>query len=68
MSEEVEQDPFAPENIGIVNFIMMGRIYDVLFTILQDTDSEAASRLFEAHSKGYLIGPPPDFNGEFLSN
>lgn len=66
-NEQINEDPFAPENIGVLQFIMLGRIYDVLMADLQIKKPEVAEMIAEAHSKGFLIGVPPIFNGQFLS-
>jgi len=69
MSEQTENtDPFAQENIGVLHFIMLGRIYDALVMNLQLNDPEVAKTLLEVHASGALLGPQPFFNGQFLAN
>lgn len=60
-------NPLSPENIGIVQFIILARIYDVMMLQLQLSHPEEASELVKLHTEGKLIGAPPDFTGEFLS-
>lgn len=60
------EDPFSPENIGVVHFIQLGRIYDVLMAMLTDTNPQAAKELLELHATGALVGGQPFFNGKFV--
>lgn len=66
--EEVSQDPFSKENIDIVQFITLARIYDVLLALLQEADADVAGRLLEIHSMGGLMGPSPKFSGAFITD
>lgn len=68
MSAPTPDSPFHPDNAQMLNFIMLARIYDVLVTILRDSDEESALALMEVHFKGQLMTPPPWWNGEFLSD
>lgn len=61
-------DPFAPENIGVVQFIMQARIYDVLMALLMESNEEAAANLLEIHSQGALMGTAPFFTGAFITD
>lgn len=61
-------DAFAPENIGVVNFIQLGRIYDTLMAILQNLSPEDAEILLKTHFEGSLMGPSPRFNGNFVTD
>lgn len=63
-----DQDPLSEENLPIINFIQMGRLYDVGMAILTKMDKEAANDLMHLHSEGSLIGFSPSFNGQFLSD
>ena len=62
------QDPFAPDNIGTVNFIMQARIYDVLSAILLELNEDAAQNLLEMHMQGIIVGPSPQLNGVFVAD
>lgn len=66
--ETTAQDPFSPENIGILQFIMLARIYDLLMLDLNDRKPEVANRVLEAHRKGAILGSAPVLSGEFLSD
>lgn len=68
LEEVAANDPFAPENIGIVQFIMLGRIYDALMALLREANPEVATDLLEMHMQGNLMGPQPMFNGVFITD
>lgn len=61
------EDPFSDENIKILNFITLARIYDVLMAQLTESNPEAANAILELHRTGKLLGPPPGFDGTFLT-
>ena len=62
MDESIED---INENMGMVNFIMLGRIYDML-TIIADGvgKGEEALRLMALHSQGEIMCSPPSLNIE----
>ena len=64
---DLSADPFSPENIGVLHFITLARIYDVLMADLTNSDPEAAKRILKLHAEGKLMGPPPNMTGEFLT-
>ena len=81
MSDETNEEIFAPgdehtaandglaaENIGVVTFIQLSRIYDVLLAILADSNEEMHLELLQAHAAGLLLGPSPVFQGRFLTD
>lgn len=48
------------DNSGVVNFIMLGRIYDMLCLIADGVGKgEDALRLISLHQSGELMCPPP---------
>ena len=48
------------DNTGVVNFIMLGRIYDMLCLIADGVGKgEDALRLINLHQSGELMCPPP---------
>lgn len=71
-SEEVdineEDNPFSPENVQVLQFITLARIYDVLMVNLQLSNPEAAKQVLAHHKAGTLLGPQPVLNGIFLSD
>lgn len=66
MSETI--DPYSPENIGTVQFIVMARLYDVMMALLREANPDAARDLLELHQAGVLVGGGPWFGGTFLSD
>ncbi len=63
MSNEETYDPFSPEGAHIASLITLMRIYDTLMALLTEKDADAARKLIEAHSNGYLLGPMPFLAG-----
>jgi hypothetical protein len=63
-----QQDPFSPENIGILQFIMLARIYDLLMIDLNERRPEVANRVLDAHRKGAILGSAPVLSGQFLAS
>ena len=63
MDDDSMQD--INDNLGMVTYIMLGRIYDML-TIIADGvgRGEEALRLITLHQKGELMAPPPSLNIE----
>ena len=51
------------ENLGMVTFIMLGRIYDMLSLIADGLGKgDDAIRLISLHQSGELMCPPPSIN------
>lgn len=67
LGEAVDEsfDPFAPENIPVLQFVTLQRIYDALMlnNVLQDFD--ATKKLHELHAQGKLLGTSPNWDGIF---
>ena len=58
MNEQSVED--INDNTGVVNFIMLGRIYDMLCLIADGVGKgEDALRLINLHQSGELMCPPP---------
>lgn len=48
------------DNLGMVNYIMLSRIYDVLCLIADGVGKgEEMLQLIESHKKGITLGPDP---------
>lgn len=66
--ETLELDPNSgsiDENIGIVTYIMLSRIYDALCIIGDGLGKgEEILAMVEAHKMGKLLGPEPAINSE----
>lgn len=53
-----EPSQFINDEVGVVNSIMLWRIYDVLLLLL---DPQVAKRVSEVHAQGEFLGPNPSF-------
>lgn len=61
MTEEVQSSNLE-ENLPMVNYIMLHRIYDILTLIsTQLAGEEKTAKMVEYHDQGFLLGPPPAF-------
>jgi hypothetical protein len=50
------------ENLDMVNYIMLHRIYDVMTIIASKlVGAEEVERMIEYHDKGFLLGPSPSY-------
>jgi len=50
------------DNLPMVNYIMLHRIYDLLTLISNKLVGSAdTSKMVEYHNQGYLLGPTPSF-------
>lgn len=63
MSDQEMQN--LEDNLPMVNYIMLHRIYDIL-TLISDNvaGTEKTSKMVEYHNQGYLLGPVPSFTPE----
>lgn len=61
-------DPFAPENIPVLQFISLQRIYDALMLSNVLADFDATKRLHELHASGKLLGTSPNWDGIFAGD
>lgn len=52
------------DNLPMVTYIMLHRIYDALLVIAKNMDSENTGKMVELHNQGYLIGPDPSYSAE----
>jgi hypothetical protein len=51
------------ENLPMVNYIMLHRIYDLLSLISNEiAGSEKTSKMVEYHDQGFLLGPAPSYS------
>ena len=61
--QEDQTNSNLEDNLQLVTYIMMHRIYDMLTLIANKVvDGEEVSRLIDYHEKGYLLGPSPSYN------
>jgi hypothetical protein len=62
MSEDIENSNLE-DNLPLVNYIMLSRIYDVLCLIASKVcGDEEISKMVQYHEEGYLLGPLPSYN------
>ena len=62
MTENNEQPQNLEDNLPMVNYIMLHRIYDLLTIIANKlVGPEDVSKMVEYHNQGYLLGPSPSF-------
>ena len=61
MTEEQTTSENLEENLPMVNYIMLHRIYDMLTLIANHLDSEKTKGIIEYHTQGYLLGPSPSY-------
>ncbi len=67
MSNFEEKD--IEDNLQMVNYIMMHRIYDLLTLIANKIcDSQELNKMIEYHKEGYLLGPAPSYTAERDNN
>lgn len=57
------------DNLPMVNYIMLHRIYDILTLVANSLAKDEESRLqiskmVEYHKEGFLLGPSPAFRAE----
>lgn len=52
---------YVDDNHGVVNSIILWRIYDLLLLILMDRDPQAARQVAEMHEAGQFLGPNPAY-------
>jgi hypothetical protein len=53
------------DNLPMVNYIMLHRIYDLLSLISNEiAGSEKTSKMVEYHDQGFLLGPAPSYSSE----
>jgi hypothetical protein len=62
----VENNPDSQnleDNIPMVNYIMLHRIYDLLTLIASEIvkDPNKLNKMIEYHESGYLLGPGPSY-------
>jgi hypothetical protein len=57
------------ENLPMVSYIMLHRVYDILTLIADilskdENDRQKISKMVEYHKEGFLLGPTPAFRSE----
>ena len=69
MKNTVDEPKNLEDNLPMVNYIMLHRVYDMLTLVAnllaKDEDSRLQiSKMVEYHKEGFLLGPSPAFRTE----
>jgi hypothetical protein len=59
---EDKQSQSIEDNLPMVNYIMLHRIYDMLTIMANKADPEKTAKMVEYHEQGFLLGPAPSFS------
>ena len=59
--EQLEVSNSIEENLEMVNYIMLHRIYDLLTLVADHFDTDKTKKMIEYHESGYLLGPSPSY-------
>ena len=59
---EDKESKSIEDNLPMVNYIMLHRIYDMLTIMANKADSEKTAKMIEYHEQGFLLGPAPSFS------
>lgn len=61
MTENEDKQDLA-DNLDMVNYIMLHRIYDVMTIIASKlVGAEEVDKMIKYHDQGYLLGPNPSY-------
>jgi hypothetical protein len=58
---EEKESQSLEDNLPMVNYIMLHRIYDMLTIMANKVDPEKTAKMIEYHEQGFLLGPSPAF-------
>jgi len=62
---DVPQNQNLEDNLPMVNYIMLHRIYDMLTLIAKSTvGADEVSKMVDYHEQGFLLGPAPSYTPE----
>jgi hypothetical protein len=59
---EEKESQSIEDNLPMVNYIMLHRIYDMLTIMANGVDPEKTAKMIEYHEQGFLLGPAPAFS------
>lgn len=61
MTENENKEDLA-QNLDMVNYIMLHRLYDVMTIIASKlVGAEEVDKMIKYHDQGYLLGPAPSY-------
>jgi hypothetical protein len=58
---EEKESQSIEDNLPMVNYIMLHRIYDMLTIMANNANPEKTAKMIEYHEQGFLLGPAPAF-------
>jgi len=62
---DAPQNQNLEDNLPMVNYIMLHRIYDMLTLIAKSTvGADEVSKMVDYHEQGFLLGPAPSYTPE----
>lgn len=62
IQDQLADNQNLEDNIPMVSYIMLHRIYDLLTLIATEVaGAEKTSKMVEYHTNGYLLGPAPAY-------
>jgi hypothetical protein len=59
---EDKESQSIEDNLPMVNYIMLHRIYDMMTILANKADPEKTAKMIEYHEQGFLLGPAPSFS------
>jgi hypothetical protein len=59
---EEKESQSIEDNLPMVNYIMLHRIYDMMTILANKADPEKTAKMIEYHEQGFLLGPAPSFS------
>jgi len=58
---EEKESQSLEDNLPMVYYLMLHRIYDMLTIMANKADPEKTAKMIEYHEQGFLLGPAPSF-------
>ena len=58
---EDKESKTIEDNLPMVNYIMLHRIYDMLTIMANGVDPEKTAKMIDYHEQGFLLGPAITF-------
>jgi len=61
-NKDLEKSTNLEDNLPMVTYIMLHRVYDMLTLIAQSMcEEEKVLKMVQYHEQGYLLGPSPSY-------